>query len=185
MYPTPRAITSNVLSLCRELVPDPKPVFIPVTPEPNAKSLDCFPVVTCHAEEHGGSVCYGWQIWETPGFMIEAEFHAIWRDPRGGLHDITPKRLPVTEILFLPDPVKKYDGRQVNNVRRPLSDDPRIKPFFDLCDKEFELLDRGQRDYEHGAIRLVGDEAAALQNIQRRKDELEMELAELWTKRKC
>jgi len=111
--------------------------------------------------------------------MIEAEFHAIWRDPGGRLHDITPKQLPVTDILFLPDPERKYDGRQVNNVRRPLRDDPRIKSFFELCDSEFELLNRGQRAYEIGAIHLTGSEAAELQSIRERKRQLEMEFLEL------
>ena len=176
MRPIPNSITNDILALCRELVVDPKPVFIRVTPEPGAESLDCFPAVEGYVEQHGGSVCCGWQIWRVPGFMVEAEFHAVWRDPNGRLHDVTPKQTSIDRILFLPDPERKYDGRQVNNVRRPLRDDPKILSYFEECDREFELLNRGERAYQHGAIQLVGDEAEEMRRIQDRKERLTIEI---------
>jgi len=174
--PIPHSITSDILALCRELVADPKLVFIRVTPGLGVESLDCFRAVERYIEQHGGSVCYGWQIWRVPNFMVEGEFHAVWRDPDGEMHDITPKQSDIDRILFLPDPERKYDGRQVNNVRRPLRDDPKILSYFEQCDREFELLNRGERAYQHGAMELVGDEAAEMRSIQERKERLTIEI---------
>lgn len=116
---TPSAITPAIMTLCRELVANPEPRFLTVTPGPDADANDCFPVVERYVEEHGGSICYGWQLWEWPSVMIEAEFHAVWRSSTGELRDLTPKLRPVPQVLFLPDPGRKYEGRQVSNRRTP------------------------------------------------------------------
>jgi hypothetical protein len=108
--------------------------------------------------------------------MIEAEFHAVWRDPGDTLHDITRKQIPLDRILFLPDPERKYEGRQVNNVRRPLRSDPIVSAWIKSCDAEFELLNRGDRAYQHGAIYLNPDEAAESEKIRKRKLGFELQL---------
>lgn len=166
---TPRKISRAIQELCRELVPNPEPRFLPVTPIAGAEVLDCFMVVDRHVREHGGSVCYGWQIWEWPGVYIEAEFHAVWRDPGGILRDLTPKQLPFQQILFLPDAARAYDGRQVKNVRRALSPRPEVSAFISACDAEHELMNRGARAYEHGQIRIDGEEARELVAIKEAK----------------
>ena len=71
-------------------------------------------------EKNGGGFQYGWQIWEWPDVMIEAEFHAVWNSPQGILIDITPKQIDTHKILFLPDANRTYEGKQVNNFRQPL-----------------------------------------------------------------
>jgi hypothetical protein len=172
---TPSAISTEIRALCSELVPNQEPEFIRVTPIPDADPLDCFVTVARYAEQHGGSVCYGWQIWEWPRVMVEAEFHAVWLDSDGRFHDITPKQIPVNRILFLPDPGRKYDGRQVNNVRRPLLHDAEMISYIDACNKEFELLNRGKRAYQHGAITLDPSEALELEDIRNRKLRFEMQ----------
>jgi len=122
-------------------------------------------------EAHGGSVCYGWQIWEWPNVLINAEFHAVWKDPSGSLVDITPKPPPIQRILFLPDPTREYDGRQVNNVRRPLRNDPAIKRFIKDCDREFEISNRGDRATQYDRIDVEEDEWKELEAIKKRKAE--------------
>jgi hypothetical protein len=175
---TPITISSFINDLCHELVRDPKPEFISVIPQPGIDLLDCFAAVGRRTEQDGGSVCYGWQIWEWPDVMIEAEFHAVWRDAVGRLHDITPKQIPIDMILFLPDPERKYEGRQVNNVRRALRSDPLILAWFKCCDAEFELLNRGERAYQVGEIELSPEEADELEQIRKRKLEFELQFSQ-------
>ncbi len=167
---TPIAVSPAMWDLCRDLVSDPAPVFLPVAPLPSAEVNDCFAIVEKHVHDNGGSICCGWQIWELPTVYIEAEFHAVWKDTNGTLQDITPKQLQGQRVLFLPDPVRSYDGRQVNNVRRALSRHPDVTSFIAAADAEFELMNRGSRAYEHGQIRLRNDEAFELIAIRERKE---------------
>ena len=173
---TPREVSKEILVLCRELVSKSQPRFLEVRPTSNTDPGDCFPAVARHAEAHGGSVCYGWLIWEWPGVFVEAEFHAVWRDPEGKLHDITHAPEGISRILFLPDPAKIYEGRQVNNVRRALSDNSAITEFFQACDAGFELMNRGSRADKHGKIALSGADAGEWQVIERRKAEAYAEI---------
>jgi len=168
---TPRQISRGIESLCQELVDKPQPRFLPITPISNADANDCFAIVERQVRQHGGSVCYGWQIWEWPGVMVEAEFHAVWGDSGGELRDLTPKQLPIQRILFLPDLTRSYDGRQVNNVRRRLSSSPDVVAFCRACDAEYEIMNRGARAYEHGEIHLENGEARELLAIQQCKAE--------------
>jgi hypothetical protein len=54
---------------------------------------------------NGGSIQFGWVIWQDKieGF-IEAEFHAVWLDEAGEIHDITPRIDKEKRIMFVPDP---------------------------------------------------------------------------------
>jgi hypothetical protein len=169
-HPTmPARISAEVLSLCRQLVPQARPVLLPVTPMVDAEVHDCFMVVERQVQAEGGETCFGWQIWEWPTLFIEGEFHAIWKNPAGALRDITPKQFSIERILFLPDPLRSYDGRQVKNVRLQISQDPAVSGFLKACDEEFELVNRGERAFEHGAICLEGNDANEMKKIQARK----------------
>lgn len=168
----PTSVHPAIDALCRKIVAVPQPLFLMVEPAPGADVDDCFGVVERHVRELGGSVIVGWQIWEWPRVLVEAEFHAVWKDLQGVLHDITPKRIPIERILFLPDPARRYESRQISNVRRPLSSDPNVAAFIAACDAEFELLNRGERAFQHGEIRLTGAEASEMVDIQERKARL-------------
>jgi hypothetical protein len=168
---SPLRISKEIVSLCKEIVSDPQPRFLKVAPVPEADSNECFPAVARQIEIAGGAVCYGWRIWELPRVFIEAEFHAVWRNPEGELCDITPAPQGISRILFLPDAGRVYEGRQVRNVRRPITAHPEIKEFFQACDDEFELMNRGTRANEHGAITLEDAEAEDLYTIEMRKTE--------------
>lgn len=159
------------MRLCHELVPGGQPKYLAVNPVPNVALNDCFPFVESYVRDHGGSVCFGWQIWEWSGIMIEAEFHAVWRSSMGELRDLTPKQVPVTRVLFVPDTDRKYQGQQVDNVRRSLSSDPQVSYFIRACEDEFEFLNRGERATQHGMLHLTGEEAREYDEIERRKNE--------------
>ena len=173
---TPANITPAIISLCHELVADTEPEFLAVAPVSNADVNDCFPVVERYVRDHGGSICYGWQIWEWSGVMVEAEFHAVWRSPTGELRDITPKQVSISQILFLPDPSRQYEGRQVPNLRKSLSPDQRVAEFIARCEEEFEFMNRGERATQYGELELSPQEVRELAAIQQRKNELYRQL---------
>ncbi|MDQ3819520.1 MAG: zinc chelation protein SecC, partial [Acidobacteriota bacterium] len=118
---TPRKITDDVQEFCREVAEGGEPVYLEVVPSHQDIPLDCFINVEKRVSEYGGSVQHGWRIWEWPHTMIEAEFHAVWLAPDDMLVDVTPAPKGVTRVLFLPDSSRVYEGRQVNNIRKPLS----------------------------------------------------------------
>ena len=85
------------------------------------------------------------QVWEWPGVYLEAEYHAVWRNPEGALVDLTPKDVPTKKILFLADPSRPYDGRRRRNEMSPLADHEAIRDFIDACNEEADIKNRGDR----------------------------------------
>jgi len=154
----PLAITTSVRSFCKRVTAGSQPLYLDTCPVPGAAIDNCFAVVERQVALRGGERVLGWQIWELPGVMIEAEFHAVWRDPSGTLRDITPKPDGISKILFLPDPGRTYEKRQVNNIRQPLSNTFEVREFIAAADAQFEFMDRGERAHQHGQIALRGRE---------------------------
>lgn len=130
---TPTSITPVVLELCRGLVSDGTPDYVSVNPCPGARPLYCYPNVENKVATDGGSIVYGWQIWECPGLYLEAEFHAVWESSSGEWVDITPKEKATPQILFLRDPVRKYEKKMIPNAYFALSDAPEVQKFFEAC----------------------------------------------------
>ena len=118
---TPRAISPAIEKLCAELVPGQTPVFIPVEPSAEATHGHCVFDVPPHVEHFGGQMILGWCIWECPGILLTAEFHACWLSPERGLIDITPKPDGENTILFLPDHSLKFEGKRILGRIEPLS----------------------------------------------------------------
>jgi hypothetical protein len=134
-----------------------------------ARTDDCFVNIERHLATNGGSMCVGWQIWEWPRVLVEAEFHAVWKDKTGTLIDITPKQDREERILFLPDPDRHYKGKRVNNVRRALSTEPTVIEFVAACDRESEIMNGGSRAHKHGLIALTAKETQELAKAGERK----------------
>lgn len=145
---------SNIIDLCERLVPNGKPLYLNVEIINGAIKNECYKNVESMIKNRGGSIQHGWQIWETiPDLMAEAEFHAVWVDNNGTLHDVTQKSLSeINQILFLPDPSRKYTGRQIDNVRIPLQDEILIKQFIENAEKYFEATNRNELADYHGYI---------------------------------
>ena len=114
---------------------------------------DCFTNVQKLVETYGGATECGWLLWEEPpGLVLSAEFHAVWIDRNGNRREVTPRVLPVERTVFLPDPKREYQGRQVNNVRVALVDDPLVDEFIDWENRRFELMNEGDLADYHGPI---------------------------------
>jgi len=126
---------------------------IPSNPFTGAVENDCFLNVQKQIERAGGEQVIGWALWEYPGVFAEAEFHAVWRDPEtGGLLDLNPRPYPWSVISFLPDPTRSYEGRQVDNVRKALNDNPLIEQYIHKAQQLFRLMNTGELAHQHGQI---------------------------------
>ena len=108
--------------------------------------------------------------------LIEAEFHAVWERPAdGALIDIAQRQLPFTSITFLPDPQRMYGGRQVDNVRKPLNKDPKVRQLIHLKGLHFEMLNAGARAQQY-EIALSGKERKVYGARQKQIERLQLSL---------
>ena len=126
----PRIIKPYVKSFARQVVNtagDVELSYLPCVPLNRLSDGDCFPCVEEHAKTNGGVPVLGWAIWEYPKAFIEAEFHSVWQAPDGKLHDVVPRQEPPVRILFVRDPRRLYSGRQVDNIRKPLTNDKAVR----------------------------------------------------------
>jgi len=160
----------SIVALCEQLVPNGKPVYLNVEVINGAIENECYKNIAYMIKNKGGSIQYGWQIWETlPNLMAEGEFHAVWVDKEGILHDVTPKSLPgIKKILFLPDSFRKYSGRQIDNVRIPLRDESLVKQFIENAKKCFEVTNRGELADYHGELIATPE----MKNLIKEKNEI-------------
>lgn len=173
---TPAEIGRPLRELIDQLVPGGDPKYVTVEPIDGAPPDECFYIVKATVAENGGEALFGWSLWELPGMFIEAEFHAVWERPDGTLLDISPKKDRSSNVLFLHDPIRTYEGKKVNNIRRLVVNDPILAAYLETFDLEFDLMNRGDRIGQHGEVKLVGREAAEYDEIQRRRAQLHLEL---------
>lgn len=165
----PKTINNDILKLVDLVNKKSKPFFIPVIPESYSIPGACFPTVEEKIKRHGGKMVLGWQLWET-NLLAEAEFHAIWESPDGVLLDVTPKDIPIEKILFLSDSKTKYSGKQVDNIRMNMTNNPLVDDFIELAKLKFRLLNRGDLVNKIGEVRLTGKDAQIFQAILEIKD---------------
>lgn len=168
LNPTPQEIDEHVLKLVARVRPGVLPIYVNVLPESHAEINECFPAIEKKVLDFGGSMLLGWQIWKTL-FLIEAEYHAIWQSPIGEMLDITPKDIPVSRILFLPDPEAIYDGFQRDNVRQSLEKNELVDHFIALAQAQYRIKNRGDRASQYGEIVLNGEEAKIYEYIEHHK----------------
>lgn len=141
----PDDITPEVARFAESIVAGGTPLFIACEPIKGKPPRECFPIVTDHSKEFGGSMELGWSIYLWPKVFIEAEFHAVWIDPSGIRRDIAPRDFKLNRILFLPDPSATYGNvHQVNNRRRALRPDPLIQRFIDIANEIHAEENRGE-----------------------------------------
>lgn len=153
-----------VRALCERLVPGGEAVVLQPQAPRRAKPRDCVVNVDAMIHERGGDVEYGWALWETfPGVIIEAEFHAVWRDPRGRRRDVTPQQIEVSRVVFLPDPTLVYEDRQIDNERIALIDDPLVEEFISAAKAHFDVTNRGELATFHGELPRTPEIRAATQ----------------------
>jgi hypothetical protein len=127
---TPARIDPCVRRLIETLTPGGQARYLAVRPEPGATVNGCFSNVRAKSARDGGRMLCGWQLWEWPQVLVEAEFHAVWLSPQGRMEEITPKPHGETSVLFVPDERRRYHGEVVDNVRMALHEDQLIEHFI-------------------------------------------------------
>ena len=101
---TPIEITPEIVTVC-ELLRTASPLYVPVIIDPNAVEAACFMNVLNKIDDDGGSISYGWIVWQRSNLALSTEFHACWIDASGKFVDITPKHEDdIAEIVFAPVP---------------------------------------------------------------------------------
>lgn len=168
MY-TPNRINIRVKLIAGKICENPEIMYIAVIPEKHSLENECFPNVQEKIKKDGGETVYGWQMWER-GHFIEAEFHGVWKSPEREIIDITPKQ--EDRILFVTDPLKVYEGFQVNNIRLNLSGNPLVDDFLLIFDALYNLKNHGDKKYNNGKIIFEGKEAAIFSYLNACKDGL-------------
>lgn len=182
MHTSPSLHAEHVAVFAAEVVPGVTPIPVPHRPRFDRSQRECFPIVEEHIAANGGTMVSGWALWEWSGVFIEAEFHAVWCGPDGTLLDLTPNRLLPHEIVFLPDPRTKYEGRQIDNVRKPLVKDNDLKRFLFIFKRQFEILNQGDLAFQHGPISLPPKALKELQSLHREGAKLERRLQSRYSK---
>lgn len=108
---------------CYELLPGVEPCYVVHQAVAGAELGQCFAAVEQQVRQHGGEQVVGWALWVWPKVLIEAEWHAVWRDPEGVLVDITPRPRGqrLNKIAFLRDVNGGTKGTALGNVRKNLA----------------------------------------------------------------
>jgi hypothetical protein len=167
-FPRPAGNSPRTRRLCDQIAPGQRLVKVQVEPAPGASVNECVPNVDAVVASRGGRRELGWALWDTfPGVLLEAEFHAVWRREDGVRVDVTPKAVPgVGHVFFLPDPQLAYDGRQIDNVRVAVVDDPHVHNFIAAAERQFEVLNRGER-HRQRKVSLGPEDKAILSDVKR------------------
>jgi hypothetical protein len=163
-----------VHALIERIVPGASAVSVPTIPRQDAIDTECFANVSSQVTDAGGLAVFGWSLYEWPGVLAEGEFHAIWRSPLGGLVDVSPQRGNDDNILFLPDPNRLFEGRQIDNIRIPLRPGSEVREFIAVSEAIFGVLNAGERADAFGLISIPTDE---IRHLLLRKAELQSILA--------
>ena len=142
MQTTPTSINDDVLEFCKEIDPTTNPVFVEVVPTEDVLYNECYGNVEEQVKKNGGSIEYGWIIWENPKVYIEAEFHAVWINNAGEYIDISPKKDKEKRILFLKDSKRKFTGELIDNIRKPLVDNAQIRTMVLVEKRKFEIRNK-------------------------------------------
>lgn len=145
---------AHVLTFCRG-ISSATPISVQVQAIGDEPRHECLIIVPKHVAAHGGEQVLGWAIWEWPRVFIEAEFHCVWRSPHGELVDLSPRAIDVENITFLPDPERKYRGRQIDNIRKPLRDGLLVRRFIAAAEARFRAMNEGDLADYHGPVAMT------------------------------
>jgi len=164
MIKVPNISDSNVLKILKLIRLDSSPVKVIYKPENFCKKNFCFPNIDQKIKRDGGQIVYGWQLWEHD-FMIEAEFHAVWKSPQGNMLDITPKQMSEDHIVFVEDLKMKYEDKQVDNFRIKTIDNALVDDYIELWKAKYRLLNKAGRE-EQQIVMLSGGDVEMYEGIE-------------------
>lgn len=159
---TPPRISALVLTFARRVVPGVTPTYVPVAPAPHAEVIECFPNVQTMIAQHRGTLEIGWQVWECPTSTSRQSFMGSGFRLMGSGATLPRKPTLSIESLFLPDPGRRYNGRQVDNIREALRDDQVIRHYLAVSAAIYRVCNKGDRAFQHGSVSIPRDEIERL-----------------------
>lgn len=163
----PKAVTPQLKEFCETISPS-EPIFVTSVPVGGSATSFCFENVARKIRKSGGSIAYGWAIWHVPSLYFEAEHHAVWRNKKGGLVDVSPQLGGRRRLLFLPDDQAIYDAMQPRqNIMGPDGNSPAAQEIARLGNERHSLLMRC-RVPGTAEIRLLGPDQIELAVIDSR-----------------
>lgn len=133
----PVELPQRIIDFCKKISSE-HPITLEVTPEAFSRVGECFDNVANKVRASGGEVIHGWLIWDWPGVLTEAEFHAAWKSPDGVIAELTPTYDGEKQVVFLPDPSAVYQGRRVDSIRVSASENKIVGDFIKLCEANYQ-----------------------------------------------
>jgi hypothetical protein len=109
-------ISKHILKLARQIDSTNSPEYIAAESREDCLPSRCFENVPRVVAKEGGSIQHGWTM-RQDSYFAEGAFHAVWRRPDGTLIDVTPRTDPQTQVLFLVDSKKVWEGETVEPMR--------------------------------------------------------------------
>lgn len=141
---SPIDITTPVQQLIDRIGSDYEHEIIPVQPAPGAKTGKSYINVQEKVAKDGGNLVYGWAIWQGD-FICEGEHYAVWEDNDGNLTDVTPPRVALEKIMFIPDDRFTAEDKQARNVRVNITGNPLVDHAIMLSEMKEFLLKYGKQ----------------------------------------
>lgn len=135
----------NLTQFCEYLCPGHSPELISVQPPSYAKIGHCYENVEKRIKQKGGTAVYGWEISSCEGIWLEAQFHCIWKSPKGKYIDVTPEHFGRDQVLFLKDTLRVYKGTPIHIERFSIKgfDRGKVQRAWKMQDQilsEYDLL---------------------------------------------
>ena len=130
------------------------PIYVEVVPDNEAVYGNCFVNVFEKVKREKGKIIYGWHFCKHE-YMVEAEFHGIWKSPVGQLLDVTPPFHPtLTQSLFVVDDVRTFEGRQIDNFRLNITENVLVDDIIEVERARFRFMNKGARASTIGLLDL-------------------------------
>jgi hypothetical protein len=142
----------------RTLVAGAEPQVAAPLPLPESLAGEPWYSVSRAVSALGGERVDGWCLQEWPGKAMRATFAACWRDADGRLWNVLPDR---RTLLFLPDPLRRYEGVPVAPRYQSLERDALLADYLKVCETLGRpTLDDETRERLEGWLELGGTGAS-------------------------
>ena len=163
--PLPDNDNENILWTISALGITNKPIYVDIVPDIDAIIGECFLNVINKVDTANGEAVFGWKFAEY-SFMIEAQFHAVWKTHDGNLVDVTPGDDPkVKQILFVIDHTRTFDGKRTDNFRFNTTNNELVDDIIEIEKARFKLTDNAKEVDATGRVMFNEDENIKWQRL--------------------